>query len=95
MLDKYDSLQDKLGYAMDELTIAKKHIDAAFSENHLGVIKNKLKQSGMAHYKMIGYMVGDKFYKVKLQKDDGILLLTIEKDGRLINILEDKTQGGK
>ena len=95
MLDKYDTLQDKLGCEIDELTIAKKYIDADFTDNHLGVIKSKLKQSGMAHYKMIGYMVGDKYYKVKLQKDDGMLLLTMEINGRLIHILEDKTQGGK
>ena len=95
MIDKYDTLQDKLGFEIDELTIAKKYIDADFTDNHLGVIKSKLKQSGMAHYKMIGYMVGDKYYKVKLQKDDGMLLLTMEINGRLIHILEDKTQGGK
>ena len=91
MLDKYDSLQDQLGCEIKELSV----FHDRFYKDHEVIIKSKLKQCGMAHYKMIGYMVGDKFYKVKLQKDDGILLLTMEINGRLINILEDKTQGGK
>tara|TARA_Y100001938_G_C8051134_1_gene411785 strand:+ start:1205 stop:1483 length:279 start_codon:yes stop_codon:yes gene_type:complete len=91
MLDKYDSLQNKLGCEINELST---HNSDKFFINHENIIKSKLKKCGMCCHVLLGYFIGDKYYKVKLQTNDAILLITMEKEGRVLHILEDKTQGG-
>ena len=93
MIDKYDSMQNQIGCEINELTDAKKYIDEDFTDNNIGIIRDKRKMCGMSHHKMLGYIVGDEYYKVKLQTNDAILLITMRKEGKVLHILEDKTQG--
>ena len=58
-------------------------------DNHRQIIQNKLNLIGWGAHKVRGYMIGDKYYKVKL--DDGTLI-TMEKGGRVMHILQDRTK---
>ena len=55
-------------------------------DNHRQIIQNKLNLIGWGMYTNFRYMIGDKYYKVKLE--DGTLI-TMEKDGRVMHILQD------
>ena len=52
-------------------------------------IKEKIKLIGWGGYHIVGYINGHKYYKVKLH--DGTLI-TMEKNGRVMHILQDKTR---
>ena len=73
MVDKYDSLQRKLGIDIRELSeykfaerlrnevvIKKEYKDAEIITDDLLDIKNKLKLAGWGGYKVLGYMSGEK-----------------------------------
>ena len=106
MVDKYDSLERKLGIDIRELTeyklaerlnsevvIKKEYKDAEIVTDDLLDIKNKLKLVGWGGYKVLGYMSGEKNYKVKLQdKGNFITIITMEKEGNILHILQDKTK---
>lgn len=109
MVDKYDNLQDILGFDIRELTeykfaqrqnneviMNKKYKDAEIVSDDLLDIKEKLKLAGWGSYEILGYINGDKNYKVKL-KDNGnfVTIITMEKDGNIMHILQDKTKGVK
>ena len=74
----------------------KKYKDAEIVSDDLLVIKEKLKLAGWGGYEILGYINGDKNYKVKL-KDNGnfVTIITMEKDGNIMHILQDKTKGVK
>lgn len=99
MVDKYESLQDKLGFDIRELSEYKfaqrnkTYKDAEIVSDDLLNIKEKLKLAGWGGYEILGYINGDKNYKVKL-KDNGnfVTIITMEKEGRIIHILQDKTK---
>tara|TARA_Y100001973_G_C5177390_1_gene322823 strand:- start:1237 stop:1449 length:213 start_codon:yes stop_codon:yes gene_type:complete len=59
------------------------------------IIKKKLKLTGWGSKGILGYISGENYYKVKLKEDGGYSLLTMEKEGRIIHILTDKTKGVK
>ena len=106
MVDKYDSLQRKLGIDIRELSeykfaerlnseivIKKEYRDAEIVTDDLIDIKNKLKLVGWGDYKVLGYMSGEKNYKVKLQdKSNFVTIITMEKEGNILHILQDKTR---
>ena len=106
MVDKYESLQDKLGFDIRELSeykfaqrqqneviMNKKYKDAEIVTDDLLVIKEKLKLSGWGGYEILGYINGDKNYKVKLKdKSNFVTIITMEKEGRILHILQDKTK---
>ena len=58
-------------------------------DNHRQNIQNKLNLIGWGMYTNFRYMIGDKYYKVKLE--DGTLI-TMEKSGRVMHILQDRTK---
>ena len=106
MIDKYDSLQRKLGidirelseykYAQrlrNEVVIKKEYRDAEITTDDLIDIKNKLKLVGWGGYKILGYMSGEKKYRVKLRdKSNFVTIITMEKEGNILHILQDKTR---
>ena len=106
MVDKYDALQRKLGIDIRELTeykfaqrlkrevvMKKQYRDAEIVTDDLLDIKTKLKAIGWGAYKVLGYMSGEKNYKVKIQdKSNFVTIITMEKDGRLLHIMQDKTR---
>ena len=110
MIDKYDTLQDKLGFDIRELSeyrcqqqlqnevkMSRKFIDAKIITDDLLDIKNKLKLAGWGGFTIIGYMSGEETYKVKLKdtrvgKKPQITIISMEKEGRILHILEDLTK---
>ena len=106
MVDKYDSLQRKLGIDIRELSeykfaerlnseivIKKEYKDAEILTDDLLDIKNKLNLAGWGGYKVLGYMSGEKNYKVKIQdKSNFVTIITMEKEGNILHILQDKTR---
>ena len=106
MVDKYDLLQRKLGIDIRELSefkfaqrlnsevvIKKEYKDAEIVTDDLLDIKNKLSLAGWGGYKILGYMSGEKNYKVKLQdKSNFVTIITMEKEGNVIHVLQDKTR---
>ena len=106
MVDKYESLQRKLGIDIRELSeykfaqrlnsevvMKKEYRDAEIVTDDLVEIKNKLKLAGWGGYKVLGYMSGEKNYKVKLQdKSSFVTIITMEKEGNILHILQDKTR---
>ena len=106
MVDRYDSLQRKLGIDIRELSeyklaerlnseivIKKEYKDAEILTDDLLDIKNKLKLAGWGGYKVLGYMSGEKNYKVKIQdKSNFVTIVTMEKEGNILHILQDKTR---
>ena len=106
MVDKYDSLQRKLGIDIRELSeykyaqrlnneviMKRKYKDAEILTDDLLDIKNKLKLVGWGGYKVLGYISGEKQYKVKLQdKSNFVTIITMHKDGNIMHILQDKTK---
>ena len=106
MVDKYDLLQRKLGIDIRELSefkfaqrlnsevvIKKEYKDAEIVTDDLIDIKNKLKLAGWGGYKVLGYISGEKNYKVKLQdKSNFVTIITMEKEGNVIHVLQDKTR---
>ena len=106
MVDKYDSLQKSLGIDIRELSeykyaqrlkseviMKKQYKDAEIITDDLLNIKNKLSLAGWGGYKVLGYMSGEKNYKVKLQeKDNFVTIITMEKDGNILHILQDTTR---
>ena len=102
MVDKYESLQDKLGFDIRELSEYKfaqrnkTYKDVEIITDDLLNIKEKLKLAGWGSYEILGYINGDKNYKVKLKdKSNFVTIITMEKDGNIIHILQDKTKGVK
>lgn len=59
------------------------------TDKHRKIIQNKLNLIGWGAYKISGYMICTNVYKVKLE--DGTLI-TMEKDGRVMHIYQDKTK---
>ena len=59
-------------------------------DNHRQIIQNKLNLIGWGSHKIRGFMIGAKFYKVKL--DDGTLITMEKDDGRVMHILQDWTK---
>ena len=110
MIDKYDTLQDKLGFDIRELSeykysqrlkneviVEKKFIDVEIITDDLLDIKNKLKLAGWGGFTILGYMSGEETYKVKLKdtrvgKKPQITIISMEKEGRILHILQDKTK---
>ena len=106
MVDKYDSLKRKLGIDIRELSEfkfaerlnnevvpKKEYRDAEIVTDDVIEIKNKLKLAGWGGYKILGYMSGEKNYKVKLQdKSNFITIITMEKECNILHILQDKTK---
>ena len=110
MVDKYDSLKSVLGIDLRELNEykhsqrlknevipQKKYKDAVVVTDELLDIRNKLKLSGWGGCRIVGYMSGEKNYKVKVKDDrqgkkPEISIITMEKDGRILHILQDKTK---
>ena len=102
MVDKYESLQDKLGFDIRELSEYKfaqrnkTYKDVEIVTDDLLNIKEKLKLAGWGGYDILGYINGDKNYKVKLKDNSNfVTIITMEKDGRILHILQDKTKGVK
>ena len=56
-------------------------------DNHRQNIQNKLNLIGWGAHKVRGYIIGAKYYKVKL--DDGTLITMEKDDGRVMHILQD------
>tara|TARA_Y100001963_G_scaffold80649_1_gene111921 strand:- start:6 stop:272 length:267 start_codon:yes stop_codon:yes gene_type:complete len=56
-------------------------------DNHRKIIQNKLNLIGWGAHKIRGFMIGDKYYKVKLE--DGTLITMEKDDGRVMHILQD------
>ena len=110
MIDKYDTLQDKLGFDIRELNeykyaqrlrnevkMKETYVDAEIITDDLLDIKNKLKLAGWTGYTILGYMSGEETYKVKLKdtrvgKKPHITIISMEKEGRILHILEDLTK---
>ena len=59
------------------------------TDKHRKIIQNKLNLIGWGAYKISGYMICTNVYKVKLE--DGTLI-TMEKNGRVMHIYQDKTK---
>ena len=57
--------------------------------NHLSTIKDKLNLAGFGNAKVNGFMVGNKYYKVRLADKK---IITIEKSGRIIHIFDDRSK---
>ena len=109
MVDKYESLQDKLGFDIRELSeykfaqlqkneviMNKTYKDAEIVSDDLLDIKEKLKLAGWGSYEILGYINGNNNYKVKLKDNSNfVTIITMEKEGRIIHILQDKTKGVK
>tara|TARA_R100001463_G_scaffold3117_3_gene12806 strand:+ start:1579 stop:1818 length:240 start_codon:yes stop_codon:yes gene_type:complete len=53
-------------------------------------IKEKLKMIGWGAFKIVGYIKGHEYYKVKLH--DGTLITMEKGSGRVMHILQDKTR---
>ena len=68
-------------------------MDYSIPNNDLSIIKKKLKLSGWGSKEILGYISGNDYYKVKLREDNGYTILTMEKDGRIIHILQDTKDG--
>ena len=110
MVDKYDSLKRTLGIDIRELNEykhsqrlknevipQKKYKNAVIVTDELLDIRNKLKLAGWGGSRIVGYMSGEKNYKVKVKDDrqgkkPEISIITMEKDGRILHILQDKTK---
>ena len=67
-----------------------KQMDYSIPNDDLIIIKNKLKLAGWGAKKILGYISGEDYYKVKIKEDGGYSLLTMKKEGRIIHILTDK-----
>jgi hypothetical protein len=71
----------------------KKYKDVEIVSDDLLVIKEKLKLSGWGGYEILGFVNGDKNYKVKLKDNSNfVTIITMEKEGRILHILQDKTK---
>ena len=110
MIDKYDTLQDKLGFDIRELNeykyaqrlrnevkMKETYVDAVIITVDLLEIKNKLNSAGYGGYTILGYISGEKTYKVKLKdtrigRKPHITIISMEKEGRILHILEDLTK---
>ena len=73
-------------FSEDKQSILESDTSTPKKDNHRQIIQNKLNLIGWGAHKIRGFMIGDKYYKVKLE--DGTLI-TMEKDGRVMHILQD------
>ena len=76
-------------YGKDKQKLLESATTTSSTDKHRKIIQNKLKLAGWGAYKISGYMICTNVYKVKLE--DGTLI-TMEKDGRVMHIYQDKTK---
>ena len=85
------NINDYVGelFGQDKQKLLESSTQTSKTDNHRKIIQNKLNLIGWGAYKISGYMICTNVYKVKLE--DGTLI-TMEKDGRVMHIYQDKTK---
>ena len=76
-------------FGKDKQKLLESNTTTSKTDKHRKIIQNKLKLAGWGAYKISGYMICTNVYKVKLE--DGTLI-TMEKNGRVMHIYQDKTK---
>ena len=76
-------------FGKDKQKLLESSTQTSKTDKHRKIIQNKLKLAGWGAYKISGYMICTNVYKVKLE--DGTLI-TMEKNGRVMHIYQDKTK---
>ena len=76
-------------FGKDKQKLLESNTTTSSTDKHRKIIQNKMKLAGWGAYKISGYMICTNVYKVKLE--DGTLI-TMEKDGRVMHIYQDKTK---
>ena len=72
-------------FGKDKQKLLESDTNTSKTDKHRQIIQNKLNLIGWGSHKISGYMIGAKYYKVKL--NDGTLI-TMEKDGRVMHIYQ-------
>ena len=73
-------------FGKDKQKLLESDTNTSKTDSHRKIIQNKLNLIGWGRHKISGYMIGAKYYKVKL--NDGTLI-TMQKDGRVMHIYQD------
>jgi len=73
-------------FGEDKQKLLESDTNTSKTDKHRQIIQNKLNLIGWGSHKISGYMIGAKYYKVKL--NDGTLI-TMQKDGRVMHIYQD------
>ena len=73
-------------FGEDKQKLLESDTNTSKTDSHRKIIQNKLNLIGWGSHKISGYMIGAKYYKVKL--NDGTLI-TMQKDGRVMHIYQD------
>ena len=76
-------------FGKDKQKLLESNTTTSSTDKHRKIIQNKMKLAGWGAYKISGYMICTNVYKVKLE--DGTLI-TMEKNGRVMHIYQDKTK---
>ena len=76
-------------FGKDKQKLLESNTTTSKTDKHRKIIQNKLNLIGWGAYKISGYMICTNVYKVKLE--DGTLI-TMEKNGRVMHIYQDKTK---
>ena len=73
-------------FGKDKQKLLESDTNTSKTDNHRKIIQNKLNLIGWGSHKISGYMIGAKYYKVKL---NDVTLITMQKDGRVMHIYQD------
>ena len=86
------NINDYVGelFGQDKKKLLESATTTSKTDNHRKIIQNKLNLIGWGSHKINGFIIGDRYYKVKL---DDNTLITMEKDGRVMHIFQNL--GGK
>ena len=76
-------------FGKDKQKIFEDGVTPPKKNKHRQIIQNKLKLCGFGQHKILGFIVGDLFYIVKL---DDNTILKLEKNGRVVSIFQDRTK---
>ena len=76
-------------FGEDKKKLLESHDDHKKGRSYLE-IKEKLKLIGWGAFKIVGYIKGHEYYKVKLH--DGTLITMEKGTGRVMHILQDRTK---
>ena len=73
-------------YGKDKQKLLESATTTSKTDNHRKIIQNKLKMIGWGGHKINGFIIGERYYKVKVADNT---LITMEKDGRVMHIFQD------
>ena len=73
-------------FGKDKQKLLESSTQTSKTDNHRQIIQNKLKMIGWGGHKINGFIIGERYYKVKI---DDNTLITMEKDGRVMHIFQD------